>query len=245
MSETIYKTFIWILLILISGAALSYPNLLRAETRYVNDLLIISLRTGPGKNFKIIKTLKTGTPMEVLQEKKEFIKVKTQSGEVGWVPKYYTGTETPKAVVIEDLRGQLTKKSKLLKEKEEALRTADSRWETDRKDMEEQISALSALKEENSVKISELARELETLRASHKELVSKSAAIIKTTEERDRLARENRSCKKQLTEMREKNNSLKSYKQIYWFLAGGALLLFGMLLGRISAGKRQSRKLSL
>ena len=39
-----------------------------ADTQYVSDKLIITMRDGKSTDFKIIKTLKTGTPVDVLEE---------------------------------------------------------------------------------------------------------------------------------------------------------------------------------
>ena len=39
-----------------------------ADTRYVGDQLVITLRQGKSTKHKIVKTLKTGTPVEILEE---------------------------------------------------------------------------------------------------------------------------------------------------------------------------------
>ena len=38
-----------------------------AETVYVSDQLLITFRQGKSSEHKILKTLKTGTPMEILE----------------------------------------------------------------------------------------------------------------------------------------------------------------------------------
>ncbi len=46
-----------------------------AETLYVSDQLIITLREGKGNEYKIIESLKTGTPLEVIEESGNYLKV--------------------------------------------------------------------------------------------------------------------------------------------------------------------------
>ena len=52
-------------------------------TGYVSDQLLITLRQGKGNQYKIIRTLKTGTPMEILERGDTYFRVRTQRGEEG------------------------------------------------------------------------------------------------------------------------------------------------------------------
>ncbi len=51
-----------------------------AETRYISDQLIVTVRSGKGNQYKILETLPTSTPVEVLEEDKTYVKVVTQKG---------------------------------------------------------------------------------------------------------------------------------------------------------------------
>ena len=48
-----------------------------AETRYISDQLVVSLRTSP-QNGEIIKYLRTDNAVEVIEEVGDFIKVQTK-----------------------------------------------------------------------------------------------------------------------------------------------------------------------
>ena len=78
-----------------------------AETRYVSDELIITMREGQGKQFKIIKMLKAGTPLEIIEEGEEYLKVRIKSGSEGWVLKQFITGETPKPVIIAGLEKEI------------------------------------------------------------------------------------------------------------------------------------------
>ncbi|MEN8686217.1 MAG: TIGR04211 family SH3 domain-containing protein, partial [Desulfuromonadales bacterium] len=89
--------FMLTLLMLSSGQAI-------ADKQYVSDELIITLRRGEGDEYKILKMLKTGTPLEILQEgKADYVFVRTPNGTEGWVKKQYLTNETPKPTVIAHL----------------------------------------------------------------------------------------------------------------------------------------------
>lgn len=90
---------------------LSALGTVKAETVYVSDELVITLRTGKGPGFKIVDYINTGTRLEILKEEDNYLKVSTPEGKEGWVLKRYVSSEPPKAEIIE----QLTKKIESMK----------------------------------------------------------------------------------------------------------------------------------
>ena len=57
-----------------------------AETRYVSDVLRIVLRSKPMENGRIIRTLPSGTPLQMKGVKTDnFVKVVDPKGDTGWV----------------------------------------------------------------------------------------------------------------------------------------------------------------
>jgi len=98
-----YLTILSILLVLASSV---FAPPAAAETRYVVDELVITLRLGKSTDHKILKNLKTGTPFEVLEDDdKTYIKVRTPDGLEGYVLRQYVSPEIPKKQVIEKLEG--------------------------------------------------------------------------------------------------------------------------------------------
>ena len=79
--------FLFISLILLISSMPPLPA--AADTRYVGDELVITLRQGKGTDYKIIRTLKSGTPFEVLEEGKSYLKVRTEDGVEGYVLRQY------------------------------------------------------------------------------------------------------------------------------------------------------------
>lgn len=77
-----------------------------AKTQYVSDELVINLREGKGNEYKIIKMLRNGTPLNILEEAEQYLKVRTEEGLEGWVLKQYITSETPKTAIIAGLENE-------------------------------------------------------------------------------------------------------------------------------------------
>ena len=77
-----------------------------AITQYVSDELVINLREGKGNEYKIIKMLRNGTPLNILEEAEQYLKVRTAEGLEGWVLKQYITSETPKTAIIAGLENE-------------------------------------------------------------------------------------------------------------------------------------------
>ena len=58
-----------------------------AETRYVSDMLEITMRSGKGTSYGITRMLRSGTAVQVLEADKAagYTRVRTSSGKEGWV----------------------------------------------------------------------------------------------------------------------------------------------------------------
>ncbi len=77
-----------------------------AKTQYVSDELVITLREGRGNEYRIIKMLRRDTPLEILGEAEQYLRVRTKEGLEGWVLKQYITSETPKTAVITGLESE-------------------------------------------------------------------------------------------------------------------------------------------
>jgi len=85
-----------------------------AKTQYMSDELVINLREGKGNEYKIIKMLRNGTPLNILEEAEQYLKVRTEEGLEGWVLKQYITSETPKTAVIAGLENERDRLNSLL-----------------------------------------------------------------------------------------------------------------------------------
>jgi SH3 domain protein len=51
-----------------------------ADTRYVSDMLVISVRDAPIQNASVLGYIKTPTAVDILEEQEDYLKIKTKDG---------------------------------------------------------------------------------------------------------------------------------------------------------------------
>jgi SH3 domain protein len=205
-----------------------------ADTRYVSDMLILTLREGQGPQYKIIRTLKTGTPIEVLEESTRYLRVRTQEGEEGWVEKQYISPEEPKAVILAGLK----KETNRLKARVEELEI----------DQAALLDQLNAAKQSHTAKVKEASRlnmELRQITEKYSALLDKSGNVAELIKENDLLYRENERLQaandRLNTEAKHPQQEiarLRRTEMLWLFLAGAGVFFVGLIVGKISKKKR-------
>ncbi len=195
------------------------PPRVIAETRYVSDQLVISVRTGPANSYKLIENIKTGTAMTLLEEKGEYIKVSVGEDLIGWVPKYYTETRIPKEEIIKSLNVELKRME------QEAEKQASKL---------EELQEIQGTNTQNLARIDTLDKQVTAIQTKYTALLTQSKNAIETTKERDELKKQKHSNDQKLQDLLKENSSLRNYEMIYWFTAGGGIFLLGWLIGKLS-----------
>ncbi len=220
--------------------ATGFPFFCQAQTAYVSDMLVLTFRQGPGPQFPVITTLKSDTPLNILEEENGFLKVELASGEQGWVNKNFVVTDLPNSMVIE----QLKKENKALEEKVDALMQTEARDQNSESDTDaRQIveaqyrEAVDKLKKENT----ELAGQLELLKKQYAILKHASADIAKTIEENKRLKAEiSRLSDIASRQQDSEPGIIYNTAMIKWFLTGVGVLLLGWIIGHSVSSRRKS-----
>ncbi|MGD8576293.1 MAG: TIGR04211 family SH3 domain-containing protein, partial [Thiohalophilus sp.] len=96
---------LFLILALLATAA---PIANAAQYQYVSDQLIITLRNGKGNTYQILKTLPTGTRLEVLETTDEgYTRVRTSDGTEGWVRTQYMIDDPTAAMRLEETSRKL------------------------------------------------------------------------------------------------------------------------------------------
>ena len=72
---------------------LATPSL--AERGWVKDELVLNLRSGPGRNFRILGVIKTGEQIDVLERASEWTQVEVGRVGRGWIPNGYLQADPP------------------------------------------------------------------------------------------------------------------------------------------------------
>ncbi len=209
-----------------------------ADTRYVTDELIITMREGKGNEYKIIKTYKAGTPFEIIEDSGNYLKVRTKSGKEGWVLKQYVTRKTPKPVVIANQKKQIdllnTKIEQYKKDNEllqDELTTAKSESNIKIKDLTQNVSASKGTADQT-------AKELKKITKKYSALLKNSKDVINIVKERDSLKESNSSFQAMTEQLQQETDKLKQTQMIWWFVAGGGVLFVGWIIGKLSRQKR-------
>lgn len=234
---------------IITFIILNIPVLIRAQenrTAYVSDVLILTVRKGPTRNFEVFRTIESGEAIIILEEKESFSKVQLNNGDIGWVQTQYLTFETPDRIIIARLNKKISKlysKNKNLKEQIELLnKKNDLKEKRLQKDKKELVSSLSKSVNEKKNYLNKFSR----MNKNYNDLFEKSKNIILITKENEKLKIINKELSERLVEIESKNKTLLKVGMIKWFLAGGGVLFLGWIIGRIvsSKGSRRNRLLS-
>ncbi len=185
---------------------LAASSLAHAKTVYVTDSIDIPLRSGESERSKIVKMLPNGMALNVLQENSEngYTYVQASNGAEGFILTRYLSNEPISRSQLETA----TKKLEALQEENKLLKSTQATSQ----DLSKQRDQLS----------NELA-----------ELQQTSANAIQIKQQRDELQDQFVNAKREIEQLKRENQALTDSSNQDWFLYGGGLSLFGVLLGFI------------
>jgi SH3 domain protein len=212
---------------LAAALLLTFTTSGHAETRYISDLLVVTVRSGKSNNYQVLATLPTASPVEILEEDKTYVKVRTEKGIEGYVRKQYVSKAIPKSTQIAQLKKQKAALEKKLAKQRLELQEV-SGLSTSSQTVIEQLT--------NDLKQSE--QQLKSVNNDYTQLKKQSDNVINLTTERDQLLEENNQIISELQVLQEENKSFHRSNMIQWFLAGGGVFLVGWLVGKVSRKKR-------
>ncbi|MGA7146550.1 MAG: TIGR04211 family SH3 domain-containing protein [Desulfobacterales bacterium] len=210
-----------------------------ADTRYVSDMLVISVRDAPIQNASVLGYIKTPTAVDILEEQGDYLKIKTKDGLEGWVLAKYIVPEKPKTLIIEDLKKQieeLKKEGEITKSKPNTLSDASSetteKYENKIRELEEQVA-------KNQKLADKAGRDFMDLDKKYKALLLHSGNTDQLIKEMNRLKKANTQLNAEITTLKKNTGSPLKSRKIQLFIAGAGVLLIGMMLG--GAAKKKKR----
>lgn len=199
-----------------------------AETQYISDEIAVTLRRGPGTEYKILKSLKTGTPVEVVEEGENYLLVRIKDGTEGYILRQYLTGELPKSMVIARLNQEKERLQNRMKELEEL----GSGWTTEKAELQRQIADIQeAFRGEKEKRL--------MIAKSYQNLQEGSKNVTELIKERDQLKAENKLQSTELQKLRQENDKILRKAMVQWFLAGGGVLFLGWFMGKRSQPKKR------
>lgn len=203
---------------------MALPIVVSAETRYVSDHLLITLRTGKGTEYQVIKSLPSGTRLELLDDDGEYSHVRTEDGTEGWARNQYL-IDTPIA--------------------KDKLATAEQKLEKlqeTRKQLQQQIKALKSDKDTVEKERDTFSADLAKVQKELDMLQKVAAQPIKTAKQNEKLKAEVETLQQETTRLTEENKHLADSSQRDWFLTGAGVLGGGLVLGLLLPLLRPRRR---
>ena len=198
------KVLVTAIFVLAAMAAVSM-----AQPFYVNDVIKVTLRAGPGYDHKILAVLNSGDQVQLIERGKDWSQVRIPDGPEGWMATRLLTEEEPNILKIRRLEAQL----------------ADRPTGMPAPDTSTMAAEIQRLKNA----LAEAQSELETARRPE---VTGSRPPAQAdgeslTEARARI----QALETRLSECQGRLGDQTLTAGIRWFLAGAGVLLFGLLIG--------------
>jgi len=234
MKKLIFQLLILLLLFL------GLPTLLPAQTGYVSDTLYLTFREGPGDSYAIIKRLISDTPVSILEEQGEYVKVELESNETGWVDKRFISYETPKGMIIETLKQENKALENRILELETQLQSIRNQVSTGGNEPVQKIVELEASLKTAKDETEKLNLSLSDSKGKYDTLIDQSRNIQQIVNENKALQENNETLSAELAELKSKGQGMLKTDMIKWSLFGVGVLILGWIFGHsVSISKRR------
>ena len=89
------------------AAVALFPLAATAETLYVIDRLVVGLRAEPSEVGAVVKSVETGTALEVLERDGTRVRVREPQGGEGWIDARYLAPQPPSRAQITELQSEI------------------------------------------------------------------------------------------------------------------------------------------
>ncbi|MBC6961886.1 MAG: TIGR04211 family SH3 domain-containing protein, partial [Nitrosomonas sp.] len=193
------------------------PLTARAEKSYASDQVEVLMRTGPSQQHAIVRMLKSGVALEVLErdQNKGYSRVRTAGGTEGWVLSRYLMAEPAARELLEKLSSDFSPPDSQLN---------DPRAQAGfiRQEFETLVKRAEALEKGNKQLEAELSR-----------IRQLSADAVQLGEQNQEMRQQLIDLKTRLGQLEQENHALGAEVEREWFYAGALVLFAGLFLGLI------------
>jgi len=215
-----------VILVLLFLLLLGAPAAALAETKFITDTLVVSVRSGPGAQNPVLRKIKTGTPFQVVEERQEHVKLRLDDGLEGWVPKQYVSSQIPNEHIIAQLRSEV-----------ERLNSTIAQLEKDPSEVAAQLRTATEQAATYKQEAESAKAQLADISSKYELLLEQSQNVVEIVKERDELLQNKTGLMQQAEELKRENTYLRRKGMVQWFLAGGGVFLAGWLTGKVSRRK--------
>jgi len=217
MSKWIVRS-LWIILLVSAGA--------NAQTEYVSDELEVTLRTGPSTQNAIVRILKSGTPLRILERDSDsgYARVSTNAGTEGWVLMRFLSSE-PVA------RDRIVAVERRLQE----VRAAAEKSRQELAELTAELTGTQQRLDDAESANEGMAKELNDIRSA-------SASAVSLRDQNKTLRQRVVDLERQADELQMENRELRSRDTREGMVIGAAVFLLGMLVSVILPRLKPKRR---
>ncbi|MCU7833783.1 MAG: TIGR04211 family SH3 domain-containing protein [gamma proteobacterium symbiont of Taylorina sp.] len=194
------------------------------KTQYVSDELVINMRSGKGTGFKIIKIIKSGTPLTILNSDTGYTHAVTPGGVQGWVLSRFL-IDQPVA------RDKLAKAQKDVAEMKVKYNS-----------MSNELNTLKSEQEILSRSEKNLLQNKDVLNTELTKLKKIAARPMQLESENDQLRNDLVKIETEMRLLKQEYQTLEDNTQRDWFMTGAGVLFGGMILGLIFPKLRSGQR---
>lgn len=187
-----------------------------AVTLYVSDIQFVAIREGQNNNTRAVERgIKSGTPLEVLDQNDGYTRVRTPAGNEGWIADYFLSEDRVSRDQLINLQTQLTDLSETKIALQEELDKANNLVTALRSD----VTTLATDKVNLESQIKEM------------EMITSQAQIIVENNSDNQFAIE--SLQQRLEFAQNTAANLSHSHEQKWFMIGAGTLFSGIFIGGI------------
>jgi SH3 domain protein len=188
------------------------------------------VRDGQNQDDNVLGHIRTGTAVDVLEEKGRYLRIKTENGLEGWVQTQYIISEKPNARIIEDLRNELNEQDAL----SDKFLAKKIIYEIRIRELEQELN----INQKNTAKEKSEQKELNK---KYKKLLSYSENTDELIKKLEKSKQLDSKLKTEISNLKKSSkNPLKS-SMIKPFLAGAGILIVGFILGGLTRRRKKSK----
>ena len=196
--------------ILITMLFLSLTNIAIAEKRYVTDRILLGIHTEADEASTVIKSVPSGTELEVLDTAEGFIEIRLEDGTEGWVSSGFVMEQTPATRKYDVLAHQYEQTTQELDKLKVDYAKKDRELEVRRDQLSNATTTIKELKKRKGGKViadPEIESKLNEALKEVTELKNKIAELEKKPE--PKLDIDEKQIFNELKEVKEKNDVMK------------------------------------
>lgn len=210
---------------LIITLALGLTLAAQAETRYVTDELKITLRSGESNNHRIIRMLPSGMPVQVLSSNAESGYSRVRAG------------NTEGYVLTRQLLREPAARDRLeaLQKRVEALTAAPDK-------LRDQLTELTVKYDKLSADHAKLEQAKQAIEQEYATLQRTASSAVQIADERNALRKQVADLSRETADLKLRTNELENANLQEWFLAGGGVIIAGILIGLLLPNLKLRRR---